>query len=88
MKNTVEVVLVRINDEVINSIGIVDCYTSVQIYIPFEKLDEVAIAHLENVFYSEKMSESYYLGENEAKDVCLDVGNLKISTETVEICLK
>jgi len=34
------------------------------------------------------MSESYYLGENEAKDVCMDVGNLKISTETVEICLK
>ena len=44
-----------------------------------------ALNYIKNDKYVVEHEDSYYLGENEAKDVTGTYGNLKLSIETVEI---
>ena len=86
MKLEVEIFTIRVNGIIVKAEGIQDRYTIVQPFIRKEwNLNEEALSILLNDKYVIDNEDSYYLGENEAKDVTVTFGNLKLSIETVEI---
>ena len=86
MKLEVEIFTIRVNGIIVKAEGIQDCYTTVQSFIRKEwDLNDEVLSILLNDKYVVEHEDSYYLGENEAKDVTGTYGNLKLSIETVEI---
>ena len=83
MTNKIEVLTVRVNNEVKAYEGINDMHTTIQLNVYKEWLSEEEIQHLRNSRWHEY--DDYFYEEQEAKDLYEDFGNLKISIETVEI---
>lgn len=88
MKLDIEIFTIRVNDIIVKAEGIQDNYTIVQPFIRKEwDLNEEAISVIKNDRYAQEYEDSYYLGENDAKDVVGTFGNLKISIEKVTVDL-
>ena len=86
MKNSkIEVLVIRVNGKVVDFEGINDHYTIVQLSVKKEDLDVEALEYLKNEQYVTEYEDSFYLGENEAKDCYLEVGNLSIQMETPKV---
>ena len=86
MTNQINVLTIRVNGIIVKAEGIQDNYTIVQPFIRKEwDLNEEAISVIKNDRYAQEYEDSYYLGENDAKDVTGTFGNLKLSIESVEI---
>ncbi len=85
MTNQIEILTVRVNGEVKAYEGINDGYTVIQLNVYKKWLSEAEIQHLRDSGWEEY--DTYFFEEQEAMDLCVDFGNLKISIETVEIKL-
>ena len=83
MTNQIDILTVRVNGEVKAYEGINDYYTVIQLNVYKEWLSEAEIQHLRDSIWYEY--DTYFYQEQEAKDLCEDFGNLKISIEKVKI---
>ena len=85
-KQTLEVLVIRVNGEVVDYEGINDHYTSVQVALPKSyDLDAEALDYLRMDDYIREDNSNFYFYENEAKDMELEAGNLRIKMEEVEL---
>ncbi len=80
-----ELLVVRVDGKVVDYEGMNDIYTTVQVQINEKDLNTEAIEYLENNEYITKYEDVFFLGENEAKDQYLEVGNLSIKIENVQV---
>ena len=85
-KQTLEVLVIRINGEVVDYEGINDHYTAVQVALTKSyDLDDKALDYLRTNDYIREDNSNFYFYENEAKDMELEAGNLRIKIEEVEL---
>ena len=83
MKVKVEFITARLNGKVLFVEAIQDCYTSVQLHLDMEDLDNVSIeAFRKDNFARETGYNTFYIGEFEAKDICGVYGNLVVAMES------
>ena len=86
MKQTLEVLVFRVNGEVVDYEGINDHYTAVQVALQKSyDLDAEALDYLRTNDYIREDNNNFYFYENEAKDMELEEGNLRIKIEKVEL---
>ena len=83
MEVKVEFITARLNGKVLFVEAIQDCYTSVQLHLDMEDLDNVSIeAFRKDNFARETGYNTFYIGEFEAKDICGVYGNLVVAMES------
>lgn len=83
MKIKVEFITARLNGKLLFVEAIQDAYTSIQISLNVEELDEESIkVFRKDKYVIETDSNTFYLGEVEAKDICGKYGNVIITTES------
>ena len=83
MTNQIDVLTVRVNGEVKAYEGINNHDTVIKIYVYKERLSEDEIQHLRDSGWEEY--DTHFSEEQEAMDLYVDFGSLKISIERVEI---
>ena len=82
-KVDVQFITARLNGKLLFVEAIQDCYTSVQLHLDMEDLDNVSIeAFRKDNFARETGYNTFYIGEFEAKDICGVYGNVIITTES------
>jgi hypothetical protein len=83
MKVNVGFVTARLNGKLLFVEVIQDAYTSVQISLNVEELDEESIkVFRKDKYVIETDYNTFYLGEFEAKDICGVYGSVIITTES------
>ena len=83
MKVKVEFITARLDSKLLIVESIQDCYTSVQLHLDMEDLDDVSIqAFRKDKFARETGYNTFYIGEFEAKDICGVYGNLVVAMES------
>ena len=83
MEVKVEFITARLNGKLLFVEAIQDCYTSVQLHLDMEDLDNVSIeAFRKDNFARETDYNTFYLGEFKAKDICGVYGNLVVAIES------
>ena len=82
---TLQAVVARIDGIPVSIEGINDSYTPVQMIVPKEKLNDEALEFLRSVPWIYESDTAFNLGEDEAKDQHKEIGNLKVSMETIEV---
>ncbi len=83
MTNQIDILTVRINGKVKAYEGINDYYTVIQLNVYKEWLSEAEMQHLRDLRWYE--CDTHFSSEQEAMDLYVDFGNLKISIERVKI---
>lgn len=83
MTNQIDILTVRVNGKVKSYEGINDGYTVIQLNVYKEWLSEDEIQHLRDSGWEEY--DTHFSEEQEAMDLYVNFGNLKISIETVKI---
>ena len=86
MKISLQAVVARFNGKVIAYEGINDIYTTVQLCVSKNDLDDTTIELLKNTQYVYESDTGFNLGENEAKDYQDTYGDsLTVGIETFDI---
>ena len=91
MNVKLQAVVLRIDGKVHQVEPIADLYTAVQMVIKsdmVDKLDDEAIRILEGYAFISEPTGAILFGENEAKDVLKEIGNLTIQIEDFEVEVK